>query len=102
VYYELHRTEPGYIKNKPFSSNNDNDYFKDLFRNVNMRNKPLKNVTERMFNTNRNSAKIAKNSKFADLEKLLKTTSSSSLISLEDPKAKLQKSKDEEENVENK
>jgi hypothetical protein len=65
-----------------------------------MRNKPLKNVTERMFNTNRNSVKTAKSSKFADLEKLLKTTSSSSIINIEDPKAKLQKS-DEEENIEN-
>ena len=96
MYYELHKTDSGYVKNKQYTTPSDNDYFKDLFRNINMRNKPLKNVTERMFNTNRGSAKITKSSKFADLEKLLKASSSSSLVNIDDQIPKTQKSKEEE------
>jgi hypothetical protein len=61
-----------------------------------MRNKPLKNVTERMFNTNRGSTKLRKSSKFADLEKLLKASSSTSLVTIDDQIPKTQKSKEEE------
>ena len=70
VYYELNKTDSAYKKN---INNNtikqENDYFNEIFRTVNKKNKKLKSVSDRL---NSSKGKFYNNSKFHTIEKLLK------------------------------